>query len=262
MEDVLAFADESGISKGSPCYTIGILNIPVSFFDEFNATIESIYKQSGLQGEIKWEKIRKSSGQVNLCINILKFILSSPCTFHAIAVEKAPYQKWHKNEEEAFFTTYDFLLRQSSSGLNAKVKVHLDQKSTSYPKQDEVMQIITNRMLAKLKTSSTIEHVSMENSKFHWGLQATDILTGAVNTGYLLFFDPTAQMQEAKKIAVSKMAEVLGWDVLAYDTMPNNDFNIWHFPPETRAIPGTKGIYPNFTVPLISRSQFEELIGT
>ena len=260
MTDILAFADESGTSKASPCYSIGMLAVPRYYFFEFNSAIELIYQRSGIQGEIKWEKVRKSSGQVNLCIEILKFILSSPCTFHAIAVAKAPYRKWHSNEEEAFFTTYDFLMRESSKGKNAKVTVFADQKSTSYPKQDEVMQIITNHMLAKVPTSSNIQHVSMEDSKFHWGLQAVDIITGAINSSYHLYFDPKAKMQQAKKIAISKMAQVIGWDSLAYDTMPDEHFNIWHFPPETRAMPATKKVMPNFNVELLSREEFEALV--
>ena len=115
------------------------------------------------------------------------------------------------------------------------------------------MQIITNHKLAKLPTSSRIEHVTMENSKLHWGLQTVDILTGAVNTGYHLYLNLSAQMQLAKKIAVSRMAAILGWDQLAYDTMPNNMFNIWHFPIETRSIPATKTININLSVSNISR---------
>ena len=257
MREVSSFADESGVTKGSPCYTIGILNVPNNYLNEFNYHIEEIYKTSGVRGEIKWEKVRKSAGQINLCLDLLRFIINSPCTFHAIAVLKAPYKKWHKDEEAAFFTTYNQLLNQSSKGLNANFKVYIDQKSTKYAKQDEVMQIITNHMLAKLPTSSRIEHVTMENSKLHWGLQTVDILTGAVNTGYHLYLNPSAQMQLAKKIAVSRMAAILGWDQLAYDTMPNNMFNIWHFPIETRSIPATKTININLSVSNISREDFE-----
>jgi hypothetical protein len=260
MDEVFAFADESGTSKGCPCYTIGILAFPRTYFAEFNAQIESIYEESGLQGEIKWQKIRKSAGQINLCLNILKYILSSPVSFHAIAVSKAPFRKWHNNEEQAFYTTYDYLIRESSKSKNAKITVFADQKSNSYAKQDELMQIITNHMLARLPTSSMIQHVAMEDSKYHWGLQAVDIITGAVNSGYHLYFDPSAQMQDAKKIAIRKMANILGWDNLVYDTMPNNNFNIWHFPIETRAIPATKAVIPNLDVPNINREKFDSFI--
>lgn len=260
MTFIASFADESGTHKNSPCYTIGILNVPENYLSMFNQAINEMYLDSGLQGEIKWEKIRKSSGQVNLCTNILKFVLQSPCTFHSIAVYKAPYRKWHSNEEAAFFTTYDYLLRQSSHGLNSKFKVYIDQKSSSYPKQDEVMQIITNHMLSKLPTSSTIEHVSMENSKLHWGLQAVDILTGAINTGYHLYFDENAQVQKAKRVSVSRMANILGWDKLHYDTYPNDHFNIWHFPQETTGLPATRNVNPNFMIGNISREEFESTL--
>lgn len=257
MDEIFAFADESGTSKGCPCYTIGIIAIPKHYFAAFNQKISDIYDNSGLQGEIKWEKVRKSAGQINLCIDILRFILTSPVSFHAIAVHKQPYRKWHSNEETAFYTTYDFLIRESSRSKNAKITVFADQKSSSYSKQNEVMQIATNHMLAKLPTCSKVHHVAMEDSKYHWGLQTVDILTGAVNSSYQLFFNPSAQMQLAKKIAISKMASLLGWDSLAYDTMPNNDFNIWHFPLETRAIPATKQVIPNFSITNISREEFE-----
>ncbi len=255
--EVIAFADESGTSAGIPCYTIGVLNIPSDFFDKFNMNIEKIARNSGIHGELKWEKIRNSSGKVNLCLETLKFILDSPCTFHAIAVEKSPYRKWFVNEEEAFYTTYNFLLRQSSKGFNANYKVYIDQRCTVYPKQDELMQIITNHMLAKLPTTSRIEHVTMENSKLQWGLQAADIITGAINTAYYLYFKPNAKMNVAKKLAIELMAKAVGWDTLAYDTYPNEDFNIWHFPPETRGKPETKNITPNLNVKGISRDEYE-----
>lgn len=262
MEEVFAFADESGTSKGCPCYTIGIIAIPKNYFAEFNQKVSDIYDKSGLQGEIKWEKVRKSAGQINLCIDILRFILTSPVSFHAIAVSKQPYRKWHSNEEAAFYTTYDYLIRESSRSRNAKITVFADQKSNSYAKQHEVMQIVTNHMLAKLPTSSKVHHVAMEDSKYHWGLQAVDILTGAVNSSYQLYFQPSAQMQPAKKIAIKKMARLLGWDSLAYDTMPNKDFNIWHFPQETRAIPATKQVVPNLSVANVNREDFERYLET
>lgn len=257
--EIIAFADESGTTSNIPCYTIGVLNIPSDFLDTFNEQMGVLAKGSGVQGELKWEKVRNSAGQINLCLNTLKFILSSPCTFHAIAVEKAAYRKWHKNEEAAFFTTYNFLLTQSSKGFNANYKVFIDQRCTVYGKQDEVMEIITNHMLAKLPTTSKIEHVKMDNSKVHWGLQAVDLLTGAINTSYQLYFKLDAEMSIAKKIAIDLMSRSIGWDRLAYDTYPNDHFNIWHFPLETRAKPATKHVVSDFTIEDISREQFEKL---
>ncbi len=69
-------------------------------------------------------------------------------------------------------------------------------------------------------------------------------------------------MQPAKKIAIKKMARFLGWDSLAYDTMPNKDFNIWHFPQETRAIPATRQVVPNLTVAKVNPEGFERYLET
>ncbi|MDP4534707.1 DUF3800 domain-containing protein [Alkalimonas collagenimarina] len=210
-----------------------------------------------MSGELKWEKVRSSAGQINLCLETLKLVLESPCTFHAIAVEKAPYRKWHENEENAFYVTYNYLLRQSSKGMNANCKVFIDQRSTTYGKQEELMEIITNHMLAKLPTYSKIEHVKMDNSKLQLGLQAVDLLTGAINTSYQLYFRPEAQIKAAKKIAISLMAKTLGWDSLAYDTYPNDHFNIWHFPIETRGKPKTEHVFRNLKIKGISRDEYE-----
>ncbi|HIB1552377.1 hypothetical protein ACFWYK_018120 [Salmonella enterica] len=40
-----------------------------------------------------------------------------------------------------------------------------------------------------------------------------------------------------------------------YDTFPNKDFNIWHFPQEMRAMPGSKSIRPDYNVPLVKREE-------
>ncbi|HAS6359171.1 TPA: DUF3800 domain-containing protein [Vibrio vulnificus] len=151
MSEVTVFSDESGITAGCPCYTIGVLIIPSDYLEEFGHHVAEIFKKSGVRGEIKWQKIRKSAGKINLCLNLAKLILESPCSFHCIVVRKDLYRKWHANEEEAFFTTYDFLLSNSLKKYRSNARVMMDQKSTSYGKQDEVVKIITNHMLGQKK---------------------------------------------------------------------------------------------------------------
>jgi len=51
------------------------------------------------------------------------------------------------------------------------------------------------------------------------------------------------------------MANMLGWDQLVYDTYPNKDFNIWHFPSENRSRPATKAITPNFSIKAVEPSE-------
>ncbi|PWI33446.1 hypothetical protein DI392_11415 [Vibrio albus] len=257
MDEVIAFADESGITTGCPCYTIGILTIPKDYLSEFDNQIKSLISKSGIRGELKWQKIRKSAGKLNLCTDIAKLVLEGPCSFHCIVVRKDLYRKWRLDEEEAFFTTYDILLANTLKHKKGKATVRMDQKSTSYSKQDEVVKIISNHLIRKKTGSAAIEELSMEDSKQHFGLQAVDILTGAVNTGHWLQIDENAQIDLAKKIACKRIAMTLGWTKLVHDTMPNPEFNIWHFPQEFRSTPSTEKVMINLDVPGVSREQFE-----
>lgn len=101
-------------------------------------------------------------------------------------------------------------------------------------------------MLAKAGVSRKIHDVKMHNSKAHLGFQAVDILTGIVNTGYLEYLGSTKSIAKAKREVLKKSARLLGWDKIWYDTYPNKDFNIWHFPIETRGKPATKNILKIF----------------
>ncbi|MCE0493898.1 DUF3800 domain-containing protein [Vibrio salinus] len=257
MDEIIAFADESGNTAGCPCYTIGILTIPTHYLDEFDSQLKGMIAKSGIRGELKWQKIRKSAGKLNLCIGIAKLVLESPCSFHCIVVRKDFYRKWQIDEEEAFFTTYDYLLANTLKNKNSRTTVKIDQKSTSYAKQDEVVKIISNHIIRKKTGRAKIEKLSMEDSKQHLGLQAVDILTGAVNTGHWLFMDKNAQIDLAKKIACKRIAMTLGWKKLVHDTMPNDEFNIWHFPQEYRSTPSTEKVAINLEVPTVSREEYE-----
>lgn len=100
-----------------------------------------------------------------------------------------------------------------------------------------------------------VKSVAMHDSKHHLGLQVVDILTGAVNSGYLKYLNPRLKLSMAKELAFERMAALLGWDLFHYDTFPNKDFNIWHFPQEMRAMPGSKSIRPDYSVPLVKREE-------
>jgi hypothetical protein len=54
------------------------------------------------------------------------------------------------------------------------------------------------------------------------------------------------------------MARLLGWDAPHYDTMPNDKFNIWHFPIEYRALPGTRDVTPAGIVPFITATDLQK----
>lgn len=257
MEELIAFSDESGNTAGCPCYTIGILLVPKSYLSQLDSKVDQLISKSGIRGELKWQKIRNSAGKLNLCIELVKLIHESPCSFYSIVVRKDLYRKWHQNEEEAFFTTYDFLLANALKNKKSTATVRMDQKTTSYKKQDEVVKIISNNMIENKSGRKVIKELSMEDSKNHLALQAVDILTGAVNTGHWLYIDENAQVDLAKKIACKRIALTLGWEKLVHDTMPNDEFNIWHFPQEYRSVPSTESVEVNLDVPTVTREQFE-----
>lgn len=132
--------------------------------------------------------------------------------------------------------------------MDGHISVIIDQRTDKYKKHDETIGVIANHMLAKSGASRKIHDVKMKNSKAYSGLQAVDILTGIVNTGYLEYLGTKKSISKAKKEVLKEGAKLLGWDKIWYDTYPNKDFNIWHFPIETRGKPASKDI-SNIFVP-------------
>jgi hypothetical protein len=244
--DYLVYGDESGTTGSDRCYSIGLLCVPKSKVNEFNDYVLKLKNNRGIVGERKWSKIKNSAGQANICIDLLSMVLRSSCCFHSIVVEKSIYNNWKTNREKAFYQTYTYLLKNTAKQVESKLVVLMDQKCDKYKKHDEVIGIVANNMLAKLGADKTIQEVTMNDSKEHLGLQVVDILTGAVNSGYLKFLNQKLTLSVAKEAAFKKMSNMLGWDKFVYDTYPNKDFNIWHFPSENRSRPATKDIVPKF----------------
>lgn len=253
--DYLVYGDESGTTGSDRCYSIGLLCVPKSKLSEFNDYVLKLKKKRGIVGELKWSKIKNSAGQANICIDLLSMVLRSSCCFHSIVVEKSIYNNWKTDREKAFYQTYTYLLKNTAKQVKSNLLVLIDQKCDKYKKNDEVMGIVANNMLAKLGGDKTIQEVTMNDSKEHLGLQVVDILTGAVNSGYMKFLNPKLTLSVAKEAAFIKMASMLGWDKLIYDTYPNKNFNIWHFPSENRSRPATKRIVPNFTIQPVDPSE-------
>ncbi|ELX8366753.1 hypothetical protein SK447_004795, partial [Enterobacter hormaechei] len=79
--------------------------------------------------------------------------------------------------------------------------------------------------------------------------------TNQRGAGHMKYLNPRLELSVAKELAFERMAALLGWDVFHYDTFPNKDFNIWHFPQEMRAMPGSKSIRPDYSVPLVKREE-------
>jgi hypothetical protein len=69
------------------------------------------------------------------------------------------------------------------------------------------------------------------------------------------FLNPNLTLSRAKEAAFVKMANMLGWDKLHYDTYPNQSFNLWHFPIDNKARPATKKIKINNKIKAVSVSE-------
>jgi hypothetical protein len=253
--EYVAFGDESGTTGSDRCYGIGLLCIRKNTLDVFNERVRKLKDKYGIVGELKWSKIKNSAGQANICLELLALVLKNSCCFHSIIVVKSIYNNWQTNREMAFYQTYTLLVKNVAHQLKNPIEVIIDQKIDKYKKNDEVTGIIANNILAKSGIDKLVTSVTMHDSKHHLGLQVVDILTGAVNSGYLKFLNPQLQLSVAKEIAFKRMGAMLGWDFFHYDTYPNKDFNIWHFPLEMRGVPRSMSIRPNYGVPLVTRDE-------
>lgn len=247
------FADESGTSPPSKCFSIGALLIPEAQLGDFlHAVTDLILRHRIPQDrEIKWERVKNSHGLINFSIDVLRLILTSASCFSGFVAWKKPFHVWNKDEEKGFYMSYTMLMEHSARILNAEVKASIDHRNNSYDKNHEVVRIIANH---KLKGSiGSISDVQMVDSKEEILVQVTDLLIGAVNTAHNAYLDKEFSVHLGKRIAIEKLAEILGWDNLWYDTFPNAGFNIWHFPwKEFRGIPETKVVTPNINIEYVT----------
>ena len=248
------FADESGTSPAAPCYRIGALKVSGDQLDEFNKHFGELHSSHGLTGEVKWKKVAKGHGLTNFAIDMLRYVIQSDLSFSCIVVLKSAYRKWQSGSyDEAFYTTYSFLLRDFAQGSDGDYEVLIDNKTETYDKHDEALHVITNRMLNRIAGKSTLASLTKGDSKAFPGIQAADLLTGAVNAAHILHLDPSWQMAPGKKLLLARLAATLGWTALHFDTWPNQTFNIWHFPFEDyRAVPATVVLRPKYDVPYIT----------
>lgn len=258
--DNIAFADESGTSSKEKCYAIGALFVPAARYPQFEEETSQLVKEHGVVGEVKWTKIGASHGPINLGIDVAKRILKSKCCFSAIVVKKDLYNKWRGNKEEAFYTTYTQLIEHAVRSQRAVTRVYIDNRSDSYDRQDEVLEIVANRMLAKLSSAGRIDNVIKVDSKKHVLLQVADLLTGAINTAHHRYLNPNWCVHPGKNLCISRLAAVLGWDDLKYDTYPSVNFNVWHFPTEYRRSPRTRKVIPNYSVNFVTADELRNCI--
>lgn len=258
----IAYADESGIDDKSRCYGIGVITTSIETAPALNYELMRLYDIHKIQGELKWTRIRKNHGTINFLLDVVALILQSPnLTFDAIIVNKNMYRNWQGDVTQratAFYQTYTQLLRHIVRRSKDTTTVYIDQRSDSYPKHHEVVQTIGNRMLAQLHSHGNLQSVSPVDSSTTLGIQAADLLTGAITASCCRYLQESYQMHPGKSLAIKRVAQMLGWDDLCYDTYPHPKFNIWHFPIEYRGIPKKMNPKPIVRIPYVNISDFDD----
>lgn len=243
-----AFADESGTTDGLPCYTIGVISVATDKLSEFESHYNMLIDKHGVSGEVKWTRVRTSHGLINFALEWLHDIFNSEtATFDAIVVNKSLFRNWGRsetNKENAFYQTYTYLLRHLVARTSSISDIFIDDCSDSYNKRHEMVETIGNHMLNKLASSGRLNSVTKISSKSSPGIQIADILTGAINSSHIRHLDSRHSINNGKTLAISRLAQIIGWDDLCYDTYPHEKFNIWHFPIEYRGKPSSKN--PSF----------------
>jgi len=194
---------------------------------------------------------------MNCGIDLLRFVLTSGVSFNAIVVLKSAYKKWQSGDQaSAFYTTYSLVIEHSVRKTSDTCTVFIDDRSDAYEKHDEVLALVTNRMLERIAAAAKVSLVQKADSKKYPGIQTADFLTGALKAAHHLYLQPSAPVSESKKLLLQRLASMLGWDALHYDTMPNDAFDIWHFPwQEYRARPKTMQVTPMLDVPYITANE-------
>jgi hypothetical protein len=241
----VVFADESATSPGYPCYGIGALIVPAERLDAFNEYVRHRLVEHGVVGEAKWSKVGNSHGLINFAVQLWRDILNHPdARFAAIVVDKRRYRNWAVAHEPAFYKTYTLLLRHVARLRAGDFEVVIDHRSDAYPRNDEVVGIVSNHMLRQIQSGSSIVRVTKNNSKMLPGLQVVDLFTGAITHAHAMGLDTKVLPNPSKLLLMERMAAGAGWRDLYCDTMPNSAVNIWHFPEEWRAVPETREVLP------------------
>jgi len=240
------FADESGTHGNTPCYGIGAVSIPRARLRDFNRHFEKIATRHNVSSELNWEDVGNRFSDINAIIDWVVTVLSSKTIFFdVIVVNTHLFRNWNApgvNREREFYKTYTLLLKHVVRRAGDIADVIIDDRKDAYPKHHEAMQNIANSMLARFSESGRLALVRKEDSKDCPGVQVADVLTGMMVSAHSNRITDRTSLNAGKRVVIEKVAAVFGWDHLCYDTMPNSQFNVWHFPPEWRNIPRTRAL--------------------
>jgi hypothetical protein len=257
--EYIFYGDESGQNlKNYKAYGIGAFLIPKAQEERYNRVFEELAKKHNINKEIGWKTLNNSYNIINYGMDVLRVILTTSASFTSIIVHKDHFRNWSSgriSQEDAFYQTYTFLLRHIAGVLQATVTAKLDQKSDSYNKRCEVVEVIANNSLKQ--SSAKITSVEKVNSKHNVGIQIADLLTGAITASRSMYLNENFKINAAKALFINKLSQILGWESLHFDTYPESKFNIWHFPEECRNTPGTKDEYQRNRIAYVTKTEFD-----
>jgi hypothetical protein len=259
------FADESGTHPGEACYGIGALIVPKSRLERFNEFFRLRKNKYKTGSEPCWADIDRSYGDMNVAIDLLKAIMSvEDARFSIVVVKKAIFKKWLADRADGFWTSYCQLIVHLAKLRRGEYKVMLDPRTDKYTKHNEVLEVIGNNVLRKSPDAGVIQNVTWGESATDAGIQAADMLTGAIVASHNVGLTSTRPLNGGKKLLISRLAAILGWPDLYCDTWPNPKFNIWHFPDKDgsagwRAVPATRKVLFRPHVPVVGRDEIAKI---
>lgn len=237
----VAISDESGTHGGNLCYGIGSFVVGFERFLTLENELKEIVAARRIDYELKWNGIRAFRRDIDAICVAIDHVLRSGAVFYAIVVEKASYRKWHEDEENAFYITYQLQATHVARADGAPFEFWIDERSDAYAKYPEVMQIITNYKSARTGDAELL-NVTMVDSRSYVLLQLADVLVGAITADTNRLLAGGGELNPGKEELIQRFARMIGWDRLCYDTYPNGHFNVWHFPFEFRAHPATRDV--------------------
>ncbi len=231
----LISCDESGID-GQRYYGFGTLWMNWQRRGDFARIVGDLRTLHRCANELKWNKV--SARYEELYRNLVERFFATPwLSFHCLVVEKAKVKReLHDGDidlaRRKHFT--QLLINKIRRRLRLEpdreqtFRVWVDPIASRYDKADEVVEIISNNVLAKAfgrSTARPLDRVITKDSKTTSSIQLCDLLLGAVMDAW------QQKATSPSKLAVERhIAEHLGWPDLRSDTRPaERKFNIWYF---------------------------------
>lgn len=231
----LISCDESGID-GQRYYGFGTLWMNWQRRGDFAKLLADLRNLHRCTFELKWNKV--SSRYEELYRNLVESFFATPwLSFHCLVVEKAMVKR-ELHDGDIDLARRKHFTQLLVNKIQRRLKLEPDREQTfriwvdpiasRYTKADEVVEIVSNHVLAKVFNRSSarpVDKVITRDSKSTASIQLCDLLLGAVMEAW------QQKATSAAKLAIGRcIADHLGWPDLRSDTHPTErKFNIWYF---------------------------------